>query len=80
MFGEVQARSLSVSYSSGSESSAAFTEFRSNTSRSLESSATSLVPPELLTRLPPLHYFAFAAGRGMFKGVIEFIEAKRIAP
>lgn len=80
MFGEVQARTMEVSYSSGSESSAAFTEFRSNTSRSLKSAATPLVPAELLTRLPPLHYFAFLAGRGMFKGVIEFIEAKRVAP
>ena len=80
MFGEVQARNLEVSYSSGSESSAAFTEFRSNTSRSLKSTPTALVPPELLTRLPPLHYFAFTAGRGMYKGVVEFIEAKRVAP
>lgn len=80
MFGEVQARSMEVSYSSGSESSAAFTEFRANTSRSLKATPTPLVPPELLTRLPPLHYFAFVAGRGIFKGVIEFIEAKRVAP
>ncbi|MBS3912852.1 MAG: conjugative transfer system coupling protein TraD [Hydrogenophaga sp.] len=80
MFGEVMARTLNVSYSSGSESSASFTEFRANTSRSLDTSATSLVPPELLGRLPPLHYFAFAAGRGMFKGVIEFIEAERVSP
>lgn len=80
IFGEVQARSLEVSYSSGSESSQAFTEFRSNTSRSLKSQTTSLVPPELLTRLPPLHYFSFVAGRGLFKGTFEFIEAKRVAP
>lgn len=80
MFGRVQTRSLEVSYSSGSESSASFTEFRSGTSRSLKSEETSLVPAELLTRLPPLHYFAFTAGRGMYKGVIEFIEANRVAP
>jgi conjugal transfer pilus assembly protein TraD len=80
MFGEVMTRSMEVSYSSGSESSQAFTEFRSNTSRSLKSQASALVSPELLMRLPPLHYFAFVAGRGMFKGVVEFIEAKRVAP
>lgn len=80
LFGQVTVRSMDVSYSSGSESSQAFTEFRSNTSRSLKSSASALVPPELITRLPPLHYFAFVAGRSVYKGVIEFIEAKRIAP
>lgn len=80
MFGEVMTRNMEVSYSSGSESSQAFTEFRSNTSRSLKAQASALVPPELLMRLPPLHYFAFLAGRGMFKGVVEFIEAKRVLP
>jgi conjugal transfer pilus assembly protein TraD len=80
MFGQVTTRSLEVSYSSGSESSQAFTEFRSNTSRSLKGQASALVSPELLMRLPPLHYFAFLAGRGMYKGVVEFIEAKRVSP
>jgi|GEM_PF-855036 len=80
MFGEVMVRSQEVSYSSGSESSAAFTEFRSNTSRSLKAQAAALVSPQLLTRLPPLHYFAFLAGRGLYKGCIEFIEAQRMAP
>lgn len=80
LFGEVSTRSLEVSYSSGSESSAAFTEFRSNTSRSLKSEKVALISSALLTRLPPLHYFAFLAGRGIFKGVLEFIEADREAP
>lgn len=80
MFGQVMVRTMDVSYSSGSESSQAFTEFRSNTSRSLKSSSSALISPELLTRLPPLHYFAFVAGRGTYKGVVEFIEAERIAP
>ncbi|WP_234265105.1 conjugative transfer system coupling protein TraD [Hydrogenophaga sp. NFH-34] len=80
MFGQVMVRSMDVSYSSGSESSQAFTEFRSNTSRSLKSTASALIPPELLTRLPPLHYFAFVAGRGTYKGIVEYIEADRIAP
>jgi len=80
LFGEVNTRSLEVSYSSGSESSAAFTEFRSNTSRSLKSEKTALISAALLTRLPPLHYFAFLAGRGIYKGALEFIEADREAP
>ncbi|MCW5284985.1 hypothetical protein D8B29_00870 [Verminephrobacter eiseniae] len=80
LFGEVKTRTMDVSYSSGSESSAAFTEFRSNTSRSLKAERSSLIPATLLTRLPPLHYFAFLAGRGIYKGALEFIEADREAP
>ena len=80
LFGEVQTRQLEVSYSSGSGSSEAFTEFRSNTSRSLKAETGALVSAALLMRLPPLHFFAFLAGRGIYKGVLEFIEAKREAP
>lgn len=79
LFGQISARTQDVSYSSGSESSAAFTEFRTNVSRQLKSEKTALVGSDLLTRLPPLNYFAFLAGRGMFKGVLEFIEADRKA-
>lgn len=80
LFGEVQTRQLEVSYSSGAESSSAFTEFRSNTSRSLKAEKAALVSAALLMRLPPLHFFAFLAGRGIYKGALEFIEAKREAP
>lgn len=80
LFGEVSTRTVDVSYSSGSESSSAFTEFRSSTSRSLKSEKSALISGALLTRLPPLHYFAFLAGRGIYKGALEFIEAKREAP
>lgn len=80
LFGEVQTRQLEVSYSSGSGSSDSFTEFRSNTSRSLKAETGALVSSALLMRLPPLHFFAFLAGRGIYKGVLEFIEAKREAP
>lgn len=80
MFGQVQVRSIEKSYSSGSESSRAFTEFRVNTSTSLKAVESALVSPEILMRLPPLHYFAFLAGRQTLKGVVEFIEAKRVAP
>lgn len=74
MFGEVSTRSLEVGFSTGSGSSEAFTEFRSNVSRNLKTATTALVSPSLLTRLPPLHYFAFIAGRNYFKGCLEFIE------
>lgn len=77
MFGSVATRTQEVSYSSGSESSSSFTEFRTQVSRSLKSERSSLVPSELLTRLPPLNYFAFVAGRSIYKGVLEFIEADR---
>lgn len=80
MFGQVQVRTLERSYSSGSESSQAFTEFRVNTSTSLRAADAALVSPELLMRLPPLHYFAFIAGRGVFKGYCPFIEGKRVPP
>ena len=71
---------MRVASMSGSESSSAFTEFKSNTSRSLKSEKSALISAALLTRLPPLHYFAFLAGRGIYKGALEFIEAQREAP
>lgn len=72
-FAEVATRSLDIGFSSGSGSSESFTEFRSNVSRSLKSTDTALVSPALLTKLPPLHYFAFIAGRNYVKGCIPFI-------
>lgn len=74
MFGEVATRALEIGFSTGSGSSDAFTEFRSNVSRNLKSADTALVSPSLLMRLPPLHYFAFISGRSYFKGCLEFIE------
>ncbi len=73
LFNEFSARSMKSSFSNGSESSSAFTEFRSNVSRSLDAQKAALVPSHLLTRLPPLHYFAFVAGRSYYKGCLEFI-------
>ena len=72
-FSEVMTRNVDVGFSSGSGSSEAFTEFRSNVSRSLKSTATALVTPSLLTKLPPLHYFAFIGGRSYVKGCLPFI-------
>ncbi|WP_194725539.1 conjugative transfer system coupling protein TraD [Noviherbaspirillum malthae] len=67
-FGKTTARSLSVSYSAGSESSASFTEFRGQTSRSMNETEIPFVSPDLLTRLPGLQYFAFLAGSTLYKG------------
>lgn len=72
-FSEVGTRSLDVGFSTGSGSSEAFTEFRSTVSRSLKTTVSALVSPALLTKLPPLHYFAFIAGRAYVKGCIPFI-------
>jgi conjugal transfer pilus assembly protein TraD len=74
LFSEIGLRSMESSFSNGAESSSAFTEFRSNISRSLKSEKAALVPPYLLTRLPPLHYFAFVAGRSYYKGCLDFIK------
>jgi conjugal transfer pilus assembly protein TraD len=74
IFGEIKTRSLETSFSTGSESSSSFTEFRSNVSKSLKREKSSLVSPTLLMRLPPLHFFAFISGRNFYKGAIEFIE------
>lgn len=73
-FAEIDARKSAISYSSGSESSSAFTEFRSNTSRSLDSQRLPLVTPHLLMHLPPLHYFAILSGQAPVKGALPFIE------
>ena len=64
---------MEVGFSSGSGSSEAFTEFRSNVSRSLRATDSALVSTYLLMHLPPMHYFAFIAGRSYYKGVLPFI-------
>lgn len=74
-FSEVGTRSVDVGFSSGSGSSEAFTEFRSQVSRSLKATTTALVAPSLLTQLAPLHYFAFIAGRSYIKGCVPFIQS-----
>ncbi|UUZ66619.1 conjugative transfer system coupling protein TraD (plasmid) [Polaromonas sp. P1-6] len=73
MFSQVSTRQMEVGFSTGSESSSAFTEFRSNVSRNLRATDSALVSPSLLMRLPPLHYFAFIAGRSYYKGALPFI-------
>ena len=76
MFGEVKTRSMETSVSTGSESSSSFTEFKSSVSKKLKVEKNALVSPSLLTRLPPLHYFAFISGRNYLKGSLEFITDK----
>ena len=73
MFSTVGTRQMEVGFSSGSGSSEAFTEFRSNVSRSLRATDSALVSTYLLMHLPPMHYFAFIAGRSYYKGVLPFI-------
>lgn len=72
-FGKTVARRQATSYSNTSESSTAFTEFRGSTSRSLNETEVPLVSPDLLTRLPGLHYFAFLGGSTLYKGRLPFI-------
>lgn len=74
MFGETKAREIEVSHSTGTESSAAVTEFRGQTSRSLKSEKIQLVSPDLLLALPPMHYFAFLAGATKWKGRLPIIK------
>ncbi|WP_416047364.1 conjugative transfer system coupling protein TraD [Cupriavidus basilensis] len=72
-FGQTTARKQSTSYSNTSESSTAFTEFRGSTGRSMEETEAPFVSPDLLTRLPGLHYFAFLGGSTLYKGRLPLI-------
>jgi conjugal transfer pilus assembly protein TraD len=74
LFGKTSARVVETGYSTGSESASSFTEFRSNVSKNLKSTAVDLVNASLLTRLPPLQFFAFIAGRSYYKGVLPLID------
>lgn len=73
MFGGTQTRQVETGFSTGSESSSLFTEFRSNVSRSLKDKDAPLVSPDLLTRLPPLQFFCFISGHFTGKVRIPFI-------
>lgn len=72
-FGTTAARDVNVSFSTGSESSASFTEFRGSASRSIREVEIPFVSPDLLTRLPGLHYFAFLAGSTLYKGRLPIL-------
>ncbi|TBR76986.1 MAG: DUF87 domain-containing protein [Burkholderiaceae bacterium] len=74
LFGKTSTRVMETGYSTGSESASSFTDFRSNVSKNLRSTQVELVNPSLLTRLPPLQYFAFISGRSYYKGTLPLIE------
>ena len=76
-FGTVSTRQLEVGFSTGSGSSEAFTEFRSNVSRNLRATDSPLMSTYILMHLPPMHYVAFLAGRSYYKGVLPFITDTR---
>lgn len=72
-FGKTSARQINSSYSTGSESSASFSEFKGTTSRSMQEVEIPFVSPDLLTRLPGLQYFAFLAGSTLYKGRLPIL-------
>lgn len=74
LFAKTSTRVVETGYSTGSESASSFTDFRSNVSKSLRSTSVDLVNASLLTRLPPLQYFAFIAGRSYYKGTLPLID------
>jgi conjugal transfer pilus assembly protein TraD len=73
VFGLTETRTVEVGFSTGTESSAAFTEFRGQTSRSLKAKEIPLVATDLLLTLSPMHYFAFFAGKYKVKGRLPLI-------
>ena len=73
-FGKTEIRNAETSFSTGAESGSSFTEFRSNTSRSLKRTEAPLVDPGILTRLPPLQFFAYLAGSRVYKGRIPLVQ------
>ncbi len=73
MFPTTILRTEQQSYSAGSDSSSAFTEFRGGVSRSLKEVDAPLVSVELLTKLPPLNYFAFIAAQKVWKGRVPIL-------
>lgn len=74
MFGNTESRTIEVGFSTGTESSAAITEFRGQTSRSLKTKEIPLVSTDLLLALPPMHFFAFLAGSKKWKGRLPLIK------
>jgi conjugal transfer pilus assembly protein TraD len=75
MFPNTIIRSESASYSSGSDSSSAFTEFKGSVSRNLKETDAPLVPVDLLIKLPPLNFFAFIAAQKVWKGRVPLLES-----
>lgn len=72
-FGLTEVRVIEKSFSSSTESSAAITEFRGQTSTSLKSKEIALVSSDLLLNLPNMNYFANIGGT-IYKGRIPLIK------
>ena len=70
---ETVVRSMDVSYTSGTETEATAVEFRGTVSRKVNREKVPLVPPDLLTSLPNLQYFAVIAGGVVKKGRLGII-------
>lgn len=76
MFGKTEARVIEKGFSSGTESSAAVTEFRGQTSTSLKSKEVPLVSSDLILNLPNMNYFAMIGGT-LFKGRLPLIKEQQ---
>ena len=72
-FGKTAVRHQEESYSNSGDSSASATDFKGTVSRSLKEAEAPLVSPDLLTRLPPLQFYAFLAGGMLYKGRLPLI-------
>lgn len=72
-FGKTGIRNQSESINVSSGSAAHPTEFSGGAGRSLSIVEAPLVSADLLTRLPPLNYFAFIAGTSVYKGRFPII-------
>lgn len=73
-FGTTAARDVRVTQTTGSGSSKSFTEFSGSTARAMSEVEIPFVSADLLTRLPPLQYFAFLAGSTLYKGRLPVLK------
>jgi len=72
-FGETTVSIEDQSFSGGSQSSAAFIEFRGQVQRSRKSQAAPVITPTLLTLIPNLQFFSRWAGGKIYKGQLPLI-------
>jgi len=67
-FGETEIHLVSRSHAVGSRTDDGGLHFTGNASESLQHSSVAMFPPELLGKLPDLHYIASVAGGRIIKG------------
>ncbi|BBA45591.1 TPA: conjugative transfer system coupling protein TraD [Burkholderia cepacia] len=72
-FGQTGFREESRSVNSGRNSTSHPTDFSGSGSRSMSVKDIALVSEDLLTRLPPMNYFAFIGGSWLYKGRVPII-------